>query len=104
MKNIALSFLAALTLSTPALANDELVGLTESELKQIAATQVTGSWKNVLFTKLDADASGEITLSELAGAKCRTKPKMFIYADKDRNKGLNRKEFFNGRDLLGRCN
>lgn len=104
MKNIALSLLAALTLSTPALANDELVGLTESELKQIAATQVTGSWKKVLFVKLDADASGEITLSELTGSKCRTNPKLFIYADKDRSKGLNRKEFFNGRDLLGRCN
>jgi hypothetical protein len=103
MKNIALSLLAALTLSTPALANDELVGLTESELKQIAATQVTGSWKKVLFVKLDADTSGEITLSELTSAKCRTKPKLFIYADKDRSKGLNRKEFINGRDLLGRC-
>jgi hypothetical protein len=103
MKNIALSFLAALTLSTPALANDELVGLTESELKQIAATQVTGSWKNVLFTKLDADASGEITLTELTAAGCRIKPKFFSYADKDRNNGLSKTEYFNSRDLLGRC-
>jgi hypothetical protein len=81
MKNIAISLLAALTLSTPALA-----------------------WKNELFTKLDADTSGEITLTELTGAGCRTQPKFFNYADKDNSKGLNKIEYFNNRDLLGRCN
>ena len=80
MKNIAISLLAALTLSTPALA-----------------------WKNELFTKLDADTSGEITLTELTGAGCRTQPKLFSYADKDRSKGLNKVEYFASRDLLGRC-
>ena len=103
MKNITLGIALALTLSTPALANDELVGLTESELKQIAATQVTGSWKNKLFTKLDADASGEITLTELTSAGCRVEPKIFNYADKDDNKGLSKTEYFNNRDLLGHC-
>lgn len=82
MKNIAISLLAALTLSTPALA----------------------SWKTELFTKLDADTSGEITLTELTGAGCRTQLKFFSYADKDRSNGLSRVEFFNNRDLLGRCN
>jgi hypothetical protein len=80
MKNIAVSLLAALTLSTPALA-----------------------WKNELFTKLDADTSGEITLTELTGAGCRTKPKFFAYADADRSNGLSKVEYFTNRDLLGRC-
>jgi hypothetical protein len=82
MKNIAVSLLAALTFSTPALA----------------------SWKTELFTKLDADTSGEITLTELTGAGCRTQPKFFSYADKDRSQGLSKAEFFDSRDLLGRCN
>ena len=81
MKNIAISLLAALTLSTPALA----------------------SWKSELFAKLDADKSGEIALTELTGAGCRTQPKLFNYADKDNSKGLSKAEYFNNRDLLGRC-
>jgi hypothetical protein len=80
MKNIAISLLAALTLSTPALA-----------------------WKNEHFAKLDADTSGEISLTELTAAGCRTQPKFFIYADKDNSKGLTKVEYFNSRDLLGRC-
>lgn len=82
MKNIAASLLAALIITTPALAS---------------------SWKSELFTKLDADTSGEITLTELTGAGCRTNPKMFIYADKDNSKGLTKAEYFDSRDLLGRC-
>jgi hypothetical protein len=82
MKNITIGLLMALTLSTPALA----------------------SWKTELFTKLDADTSGEISLTELTGAGCRTQPKFFVYADKDRSKGLSKAEFFDSRDLLGRCN
>ena len=82
MKNITIGLLMALTLSTPALA----------------------SWKNELFAKLDADTSGEITFTELTSAGCRTQPKFFSYADKDRSNGLNKAEFFDSRDLLGRCN
>ena len=82
MKNITIGLLMALALSTPALA----------------------SWKTELFTKLDADTSGEITLTELTGAGCRTQPKFFSYADKDRSKGLSKAEYFSSRDLLGRCN
>ena len=81
MKNITIGLLMALTLSTPALA----------------------SWKSELFAKLDADTSGEITLTELTGAGCRTQPKFFNYADKDSSKGLSKAEYFSSRDLLGRC-
>ena len=81
MKNIALSLLAALTLSTPALA-----------------------WKNEYFAKLDTDANGELTVTELQAAGCRTQPKFFSYADKDRSKGLSKVEYFASRELLGRCN
>jgi hypothetical protein len=81
MKNITIGLLMALTLSTPALA----------------------SWKTELFTKLDADNSGEITLTELTSAGCRTQPKFFNYADTDRSRGLNKYEFFKNRDLLGHC-
>ncbi len=81
MKNIALGLVLALTISTPALA----------------------SWKSELFAKLDADKSGEIALTELTGAGCRTQPKLFNYADKDNSKGLSKAEYFNNRDLLGRC-
>lgn len=82
MKNIAVSLLAALTLSTPALAV---------------------SWRDTLFTNLDTDTSGEVTYSELISYGCRTEAKLFNYADKDRSKGLNKAEYFNNRDLLGRC-
>ena len=82
MKNITIGLLMALTLSTPALA----------------------SWKSELFTKLAADKSGEIAFTELTSAGCRTQPKFFSYADKDRSNGLSKAEFFDSRDLLGRCN
>jgi len=81
MKNIAISLLLALTLSTPALA-----------------------WKNEYFAKLDTDANGELTVGELQAAGCRTQPKFFSYADKDRSKGLSKVEYFASRELLGRCN
>ena len=81
MKNITIGLLMALTLSTPALA----------------------SWKSDLFAKLDADKSGEIALTELTSAGCRIKPKFFSYADRDRSNGLSKSEYFDNRDLLGRC-
>lgn len=81
MKNIALGLLAALTLSTPALA----------------------SWKNELFSKLDTDTSNEISIAELEATGCKVSTKFFIYADKDRSKGLNKSEFYNNRDLFRRC-
>lgn len=81
MKNITIGLLMALTLSTPALA----------------------SWKSELFTKLDTDANNEISISELEATGCKVNPKLFIYADKDRTKGLNKSEFYNSRDLFRRC-
>ena len=82
MKNIALSLLAAITLATPAYAI---------------------SWKEELFTKLDTDANGEVTYGELVSYGCRTDPRLFKYADEDRSNGLSKAEYFNNRDLLGRC-
>lgn len=81
MKNIALGLLMAVTISAPALA----------------------SWKNELFSKLDADTSNEITIAELETTGCKVNPKFFIYADKDHSKGLNKSEFYNNRDLFRRC-
>lgn len=81
MKNIVLGLLMALTISAPA----------------------SASWKNELFTKLDSDKSGEITITELESTGCKVNPKLFIYADKDHSKGLNKSEFYNNRDLFRRC-
>ena len=81
MKNIALGLVLALTISTPALA----------------------SWKNELFSKLDADANNEISIVELEATGCKVNHKMFIYADEDRSKGLNKSEFYSNRDLFRRC-
>ena len=81
MKNIALGLVMALTISTPALA----------------------SWKNELFSRIDTDANAEISIAELESTGCKVNPKLFIYADQDRSKGLNKKEFYNKRDLFSRC-
>ncbi len=82
MKNIAISLLAAIIISTPALAS---------------------SWKQELFSKLDTDANGELSYGELVANGCRTELKFFKYADADRNKALSKAEYFENRDLLGRC-
>lgn len=82
MKNIAISLLAAITLATPAYAI---------------------SWKDKLFAKLDSDQSGEITYGELTAGGCPTQVKFFKIADADRSNGLSKAEYFNNRDLLGRC-
>jgi hypothetical protein len=81
MKNTILGLMAASLIATPAMA----------------------SWKSDLFGKFDADRSGEITFSELKDAGCRVKPKFFAYADKDSSKGLNKAEYFDSRNLLGKC-
>ena len=82
MKNIAISLLAAIIIATPAHAI---------------------SWKEKLFTQLDTDQSGEISYGELVSGGCPTQVKFFNYADKDRSKGLSKGEYFENRDLLGRC-
>ena len=82
MKNIAISLLVALSIATPAFAK---------------------SWKQELFSKLDTDTSGEISFGELVSGGCPTQPKYFKIADADRSNGLSKAEYFNNRDLLGRC-
>jgi hypothetical protein len=103
MKNAILGLMAATLLATPALASDGLAGLTDSELKQIAATQVVGSWRTVLFNRLDVDESNELSVKELETSGCTVHIKFFKYADDNRSGGLSRPEFFNNRDLFGRC-
>lgn len=80
MKNIAISLLAAITFATPAYA-----------------------WKNELFSKLDADTNGEISITELTATGCRVDTKLFKYADADRSNGLNKAEYFTKRELFSRC-
>lgn len=82
MKNIAMSLIAALIIATPAQAL---------------------SWKDKLFIKLDTDANGELSYGELVANGCRTELKFFKYADKNNSKSLSRAEYFENRDLLGRC-
>ena len=82
MKNIAISLLAAIALATPAYAI---------------------SWKEKLWTQLDVDASGEVSFGELVAGGCPTQVKFFKIADKDNSNGLSKAEYFNNRDLLGRC-
>ena len=104
MKNTILGLLAATLVATPVLATSEL---TTSELKQIAATQVAapaaGSWKTVLFTRIDSDANGLVSVIELEQTGCRVNKKLFAYANADRNAGLSKGEFFNNRDLFAKC-
>ncbi len=80
MKNIGISLLLALTLSAPAFA-----------------------WKTELFSKLDKDINGEITITELTGTGCKVDTKLFRFADADRSKGLNREEYFTNREFFRRC-
>jgi hypothetical protein len=104
MKNTILGLLAATLVATPVLATSEL---TTSELKQIAATQVAasaaGSWKTALFTRIDSDANGLVSVIELEQTGCRVNKKYFLYANADRNAGLSKGEFFNNRDLFAKC-
>ncbi|CAB4143760.1 hypothetical protein UFOVP447_228 [uncultured Caudovirales phage] len=107
MKNTILGLMAATLLATPVLANDELVGLTASEQNQIAATQVskpaTGSWRTVLFTRMDSDANSLLSVIELEQTGCRVNKKLFAYANADRDAGLSKGEFFKNRELFKRC-
>jgi hypothetical protein len=107
MKNTILGLMAATLLATPALASDGLAGLTESELKQIAATQVAkpaaGSWRTALFTRIDSDTNGVVSVIELEQTGCRVDKKLFAYANTDRKAGLSKVEFFKNRDLFSKC-
>lgn len=78
-----------------------LAGLVASTL--IATPALALSWKNELFSRIDADKSGELTILELKNTGCKPNPRMFSYADKDKSSGLSRSEFFENRELFKRC-
>jgi len=104
MKNTILGLLAVTLVASPAFAASEL---SVSELKQIAATQVVtpvaGSWRTQLFSRLDTDANGLVTVQELEQTGCRVNNKFYAFANADRDAGLSKGEFFNNRDLFSRC-
>lgn len=80
MKNTLLGLAAATLLATPALA---------------------ASWKDALFTKLDTNQNKLIERQELSAAGCKIN--LYNAADTDNDGALSYAEFFNGRELLGRC-
>ena len=59
------------------------------------------SWKDALFTKLDTNQNKLLDRQELTSAGCEVK--LFGAVDKNRDEVLTYGEFFNGRELLGRC-
>lgn len=80
MKHAILGLLAATLLATPAFA-----------------------WKEELFTRIDADTNGLVSLTELEQTGCRVNKKYFAFADADNNAGLSKGEFFANRELFRRC-
>ena len=81
MKNTILGLMAASLLATPALAG----------------------WQTELFSRLDADANGLLTVAELETTGCKVNKKFFAYANKDGKSGLSKKEFLQNRELFKRC-
>lgn len=59
------------------------------------------SWKDALFTKLDTNQNKLLDRQELTAGGCDTK--LYGFVDKNRDEVLTYGEFFNGRELLGRC-
>lgn len=78
-----------------------ILGLMAATL--VASPTLAASWKTELFSRIDANSNGELSVTELEGAGCRVNVKLFKYADADRNTGLSRKEYFANRDLFGNC-
>lgn len=82
MKNTILGLLATALVATPVLAT---------------------TWKAELFTRIDSDANGLVTVAELEQTGCRVNKKFYTFANADRDAGLSKREFFNNRDLFSRC-
>jgi hypothetical protein len=82
MKNTLIGLLAATLVATPALAT---------------------SWRTELFSRLDTDTNGLISVTELEQTGCRVNKKYFAYANADRDAGLSPGEFFKNRELFSRC-
>lgn len=78
-----------------------LAGLVASTL--IATPALAVSWKAELFSRIDVDKSGELSIVELKSTGCKPNPKLFRYADKDMSSGLSKAEFFANRDLFRGC-
>jgi len=82
MKNTLLGLMAATLVATPALAT---------------------SWRTELFSRLDTDTNGLVSVVELEQTGCRVNKKLFAYADANRDAGLTKVEFFNNPELFSRC-
>jgi hypothetical protein len=82
MKNTLLGLMAATLVATPALAIN---------------------WKSTLFSKLDTNSNGVLSVEELEATGCKVNKKFFIYADDDRITGLSKTEFYKHRELFPRC-
>jgi len=78
-----------------------LIGLTAAAL--VATPALATSWRTELFSRLDTDTSGTVSIAELEQTGCRVNKKYFAYADADRNAVLSVGEFFNNRKLFSRC-
>ncbi len=78
-----------------------LLGLMAATL--VATPAPSASWRTELFSRLDADTNGLVSIVELEQTGCRVNKKYFAYADADRNAGLTKAEFFNNRELFSRC-
>ena len=82
MKNTLIGLMAAALVATPALAT---------------------SWRTELFSRLDTDTNGLVSVTELEQTGCRVNKKYFAYANADRDAGLSSGEFFKNRELFSRC-
>jgi hypothetical protein len=78
-----------------------LIGLTAAAL--VATPALATSWRTELFSRLDKDTNGTVSVTELEQTGCRVNKKLFAYADADRDAGLSVGEFFNNRALFSRC-
>jgi len=78
-----------------------LIGLTAAAL--VATPALAISWRTELFSRLDTDTNGSVSITELEQTGCRVNKKLFAYADADRDTGLSKVEFFKNRELFSRC-
>lgn len=69
----------------------------------VATPALSASWRTELFSRLDTDTNGLVSITELEQTGCRVNKKLFAYADTNRDAGLSKGEFFNNRELFSRC-
>lgn len=78
-----------------------LIGLVAAAL--VATPALSASWRTELFSRLDTDTNGLVSVTELEQTGCRVNKKYFAYANTDRDAGLSAGEFFKNRELFSRC-